>query len=101
MSRFEGAGIIDVQGSSLKDQNWAQTYDPSEHKSEAAARVDGLSWNSSEGAAVTSSGANRMQKGKHQINSLAAAAQARELEVARIGGARMLTKAQTQAKYGW
>ena len=43
----------------------------------------------------------RMQKTKHQINSLAAAAAQSELEMYEARGHRNKTRAETQAKYGW
>ena len=43
----------------------------------------------------------KVQKRKHQINSLAHAAVERELELMEAKGNALKTKAQTQAKYGW
>jgi len=44
---------------------------------------------------------SKVQKRKHQINSLAYAAADRELELMEKRGASNKTKFQTQAKYGW
>jgi proline-rich protein PRCC len=58
-------------------------------------------WSRQSGSVETSYQPSRMQKRKHQINSLAAdcAAKRSELEQRRSQGFQ--TKAQTQAKYGW
>ncbi len=43
----------------------------------------------------------KLQRRKHQINTLAAQAKAMEQELLDNAGRGKLTKAQTQAKYGW
>ncbi len=42
-----------------------------------------------------------LQRRKHQINTLAAQAKTMERELLENAGRGKLTKAQTQAKYGW
>jgi len=44
---------------------------------------------------------SKVQKRKHQINSLAYSAAERELELMEKKGNSNKTKSQTQAKYGW
>ena len=44
---------------------------------------------------------SKLQKRKHQINSLAIAAAERELELMEKRGRATKTKAETNAKYGW
>ena len=44
---------------------------------------------------------HKLQKRKHQINSLAIAAAERELELMEKRGRAPTTKAETNAKYGW
>jgi hypothetical protein len=63
--------------------------------------VRGQRYNPSTGETETVVGASKGQKRKHQINSLAAQAASMELELMDKRGSGFLTKAQTQAKYGW
>jgi proline-rich protein PRCC len=63
--------------------------------------VRGQRYNPATGETETVVGASKGQKRKHQINSLAAQAAAMELELMDKRGSGFLTKAQTQAKYGW
>ena len=58
-------------------------------------------YNRKTGGLETTFKANKMQKRKHQINSLAAEAAERSVEFAQRRGSNFKTKAETQAKYGW
>ncbi|CAM9619665.1 unnamed protein product [Heterosigma akashiwo] len=58
-------------------------------------------YNPSTGQVEATDKPSKLQKRKHQINQLAFNAAERELELLDRRGQGMLTKAQTQAKYGW
>ena len=67
-----------------------------------ATNVGGEFYNPRTGTTSASAhGPTKLQRRKHQINSLATAAAERELELMDKKGQSLRTKAQTQAKYGW
>ncbi|KAG5176125.1 hypothetical protein JKP88DRAFT_171554, partial [Tribonema minus] len=68
---------------------------------ESEKEIRGQRYNPATGQTETIVGASKGQKRKHQINSLAVQAAARELDIMEKRGAGFLTKAQTHAKYGW
>lgn len=64
-------------------------------------KIASLSYDPRTGESTTSFNPSKVQKRKHQINSLAVSAAQRELELMEKKGNSLKTKAQTQAKYGW
>ena len=58
-------------------------------------------WSTEKGAVVQSAKPNKLHKRKHQINTLAFEAAAREVDLLNQRGQSVKTKAETQAKYGW
>jgi proline-rich protein PRCC len=64
-------------------------------------KIASLSYDPRTGESATTFNPSKVQKRKHQINSLAVSAAERELELMEARGNSMKTKSQTQAKYGW
>ncbi len=62
---------------------------------------DITSFDSRQNPGATKAEGTKLQRRKHQINTLAAQANAMERELLDNAGRGKLTKAQTQAKYGW
>jgi len=58
-------------------------------------------WNRKTGAVEEYHKPNKLQKRKHQINSLAFDVKEKATELAQRRSSGNLTKQQTQAKYGW
>ncbi len=63
--------------------------------------IPSVRYNPSTGQSETTYKPSKLQKRKHQLNSLAYTAAERELELMDRKGHALKTKAQTQAKYGW
>lgn len=64
-------------------------------------KIASVAYDASSGETHTVFKPSKVQKRKHQINSLAYSAAERELELMEKKGQSLKTKAQTQAKYGW
>jgi len=64
-------------------------------------KIASLVYDPATGESTTVYKPSKIQKRKHQINSLAYAAAERELELMEKKGSSLKTKSQTQAKYGW
>lgn len=64
-------------------------------------RIAAAFYDTTSGETVTTQDATRTHKRKHHINSLAIQAAEREAELLEGRSRGMLTKAQTQGKYGW
>ena len=64
-------------------------------------RIAAAFYDASSGETRTTQDASRTHKRKHHINSLAIQAAEREAELMEGRARGMLTKAQTQGKYGW
>ena len=67
----------------------------------AEVKVAATFWNRSTGGYEQQYQASSLQKRKHQINSLAADAKMRAVEVSARGSKGMKSKKETAAKYGW
>ena len=81
------------------------TQPPSAASAQRLARQDvkiaATFWSRTSGAVEQQYKASSLQKRKHQINSLAADAMAKQSEVAARSSKGMKSKKETAAKYGW
>jgi hypothetical protein len=82
-----GGGYIEVSASQVRGRGWeaaalemAQAAAESAAARKAAPTVAARVWNARTGAAETTTGASKVQKSKHQINSLAAQAAATSMK---------------------
>jgi len=96
--------FVNVKADDMKDPDWYRKNqvegDPGLHAGKEV--KDEVSMYDSKGWRQTGhSNPNRTQKRKHQINWLATEAMEKEAEMLTRGSAKLLTKAQTSAKYGW
>eukprot|EP00908_Phaeocystis_cordata_P026198 Transcript_8666.p3 GENE.Transcript_8666~~Transcript_8666.p3 ORF type:complete len:193 (-),score=77.96 Transcript_8666:189-767(-) len=100
MAGIDSSQVISVSQDVLK-RSMAGAFDAQKPPDEEQIKVQAKFYNRSTGEVTTTYQPNKLQKRKHQINSLAAEAAARSVELAQRRGTHTKTKAETAAKYGW
>jgi len=95
--------FVEVNADDMKDPDWYmknQMTGPGllskKRVADDVSMFDGKGWR-----ATTHANPNKTQKRKHQINWLATEAMEKEAEMLDRGQQKLLSKAQTHAKYGW
>ena len=96
---FKNVNAADLTYKSEKDELLAQFED--EHGPATEAKVNASFWNAQAGKFTTSATGSKVQKRKHQINTLAAQAAAMEVHIAKKRAMGYKHKAESKAKYGW
>ncbi|CAE8649087.1 unnamed protein product, partial [Polarella glacialis] len=102
--RAEKREFVHIRADAMKDPNWQMSsllagqpgISHLSKLSEEASMYDAAQWESTAHANPT-----KYQKKKHQINWLAHEAMEKEAELLDRGAVQRMTKAQTQARYGW
>jgi len=93
-------GVVSVSQDALRAAGASHAYQPEQAPQEV--KIAASFWNRKTGAVEASGGGvSRLQKKKHQINSLAAAAQTNSASLAQMSAQGRKSKAATAAKYGW
>ncbi|RYG43863.1 hypothetical protein EON67_12405, partial [archaeon] len=100
-----GTQVIDIRGADLRPA-WdaaalQSTVAAAQHAAKKNAGVATRVWNSTAGSVQQTMEPSRTQKRKHQINALAAHAQAQALELADQRGSANRSRATAYARYGW
>eukprot|EP00438_Fugacium_kawagutii_P013140 Skav233644 [mRNA] locus=scaffold2779:594320:595237:- [translate_table: standard] len=96
--------FVEVNAEDMKDPDWFMNnqisggpgYLTKKRVSDDVSMYDGQGWRQ-----TTHANPSRVQKRKHQINWLATEAMEKEAEMMDRGSQKLLSKAQTHAKYGW
>lgn len=96
--------FVEVNAEDMKDPDWylnnqisgGPGYLTKKRVSDDISMYDGQGWKQ-----TTHANPSRVQKRKHQINWLATEAMEKEAEMLEHGSQKIMSKAQTHAKYGW
>lgn len=96
--------FVEVNAEDMKDPDWylnnqisgGPGYLTKKRVSDDISMYDGQGWKQ-----TTHANPSRVQKRKHQINWLATEAMEKEAEMLERGSQKIMSKAQTHAKYGW
>jgi len=96
--------FVEVNADDMKDPDWYMKNQmdggpgllTKKRVADDVSMFDGRGWR-----ATTHANPNKTQKRKHQINWLATEAMEKEAEYLERGQQKILSKAQTHAKYGW
>lgn len=96
--------FVEVNAEDMKDPDWYMKdqmnggpgYLTKKRVSDDMSMYDGKGWRQ-----TTHANPSRVQKRKHHINWLATEAMEKEAEMLDRGSQKILSKAQTHAKYGW
>jgi len=98
-----GVKIIDVNAATLQKRTLKEELEAklNETVSPQNIKIEAKFWNPRAGDVQTVYQPGKLQKRKHQINSLAFQAQAMEVEVAKTKARGLRTRQQSMAKYGW
>jgi hypothetical protein len=97
----EGQVVSVSQDDMLKAMGPAKQYDFGIPQPTQDVKIAASFWSRSSGGVEQQYKASSLQKRKHQINSLAADAMARQSEIAARASKGMKSKKETAAKYGW